>query len=638
MVNLNAYFGERQEGERRMWKAPTDIALDQQLEQFVRETAQNSADEGVDSKTPELVYRFIQLRDGKLDDFLDGIEWDRLKHHLSAVAEDDDEIGVQKMLDRVDDGEGVLPLLLVEDRHTSGLTGDEFSEGTRYSSLVQDFGHSTKEEDQGGVHGVGASVLWGFSGFKTAFFHTTPVKWDDDDIPRLVGRIDLPYHKCRGQEWHGDGWVGASGPSGRRSVSIKGKDAEDTAADTLHFDEERSRAKVTGTTAVVVGFREPNRSRRSPSGVIDRIGTLAARYYWPLLLESGLDVSVQSPGDGTPDSIDPRSIEELTPFIEAYDERNTADASLDDAPAIAAVDVPFEVPPPADGGSPTEGNVTLVVRTSDGKHTKHKNHVALFRGARHVVKYRKYGHVARAVGQEFHGLLLAGRARHPSDADDDDIPDSDKVIEDFLRSAEPRAHNTWEAEISKLQNNYPDGHGAIEGLIKDDIPQQLTELLTEAGPDGEDMLESVGSQFPYFSGGPSRGRDRGGGGGGSRTVRRSNTEATHVGGRYQVKGELELVETPTEAWTFGVSKIEIVDGSHRPIVEVDVDTLDGIAVGTSTSLGTSSTDPTTVTVPAGEDEIQFELTSTSTTDIAEVGEGQVRLNYAIEIGGGGGSS
>jgi len=634
MVNLNTYFGERKEGERRMWTAPTDIALDQQLEQFVRETAQNSADEGKDDETPELVYRFMQLQDSELDDFLDAVEWGRLKDHLSAVAEDDDEIGVQKMLDRVDDGDGVLPLLLVEDRHTSGLTGDEFSEETRYSSLVQDFGHSTKEEDQGGVHGVGASVLWGFSGFKTAFFHTTPVGWDDD-IPRLVGRIDLPYHECNGQEWHGDGWIGAAGPPNRRAISINGKVAEDTAANPLHLDKERSRGDETGTTAVVVGFREPNRSRRSPSALVDRIGTLTARYYWPLLLESGLDVSVQAPSDETPEQIQPRNVDELAPFIEAYDERNVADDSLDDAPDIAAVDIPFEVPPEKDSDLSTDGEVTLVVRTHDGDHSKHKNHVGLFRGARHVVKYRKYGHVARAVGQEFHGLLLAGRARHPPDAEDDDIPDSDKVIEDFFRSAEPRAHDTWEAEISKLQNNYPDGHTAIEALLKDDVPQRLTELLTEAGGDEDDMLESVGGQFPYFSGGPSRGRDRNGGGGGSRTVRRVQTELSHVGEQYRAKGHLELAETPTEAWTFGVTKIEVVDGSHSPIAEVDVDTLDGTSVDQSTPLKTASTNPATVTVPAGEDEITFELTSGSTANINEVGEGQARLNYTVEIGGGG---
>lgn len=204
MIDLQTYFQKRQEGERRLWTTPTDVALNQQLEQFVRETAQNSADESKDGKTPELIYRFSQLEGSELDDFLDAVNWDDcLQGHLEAVAEDDDEIGVQKMVNRVD--RGTLPLLMVEDRYTTGLIGDEFSEGTHYSSLVQDFGRSTKDEDQGGVHGVGASVLWGFSGFKTALFLTTPTGWSDDETPRFVGRIDLPFHEYDGQEWHGDG-------------------------------------------------------------------------------------------------------------------------------------------------------------------------------------------------------------------------------------------------------------------------------------------------------------------------------------------------------------------------------------------------------------------------------------------------
>jgi hypothetical protein len=164
----------------------------------------------------------------------------------------------------------------------------------------------------------------------------------------------------------------------------------------------------------------------------------------------------------------------------------------------------------------------------------------------------------------------------------------------------------------------------------------LTELLTKAGADEEDMLENVGSQFPYFSGGPSRSRDRKGGG--SRTVQRAQTELSHVGGRYQAKGQLELAETPTKEWTFSVTNIEVVDGSHSPIAEVDIDALDGMSGGTSTALTTVSKNPPTVTVPAGEDRIEFELTSASTTSIDEVGEGQARLNYSIEISDGGGSS
>ena len=632
MVDLETYFEEYGSGERRMYKAPTDVALDRRLEQFVRETAQNSADEAAGDESPELLYRFTKLEGDNLDDFLDSINWESsFRGHLEAVAEDDDEIGVQKMIDRVDNG--TLPVLMVEDYQTSGLTGDEFSEKTRYSTLVQDFGQSTKEADQGGVHGVGASVLWGFSGFKTAIFLTNPVNWSSNNVPRLVGRIDLPYHEHDGKEWHGGGWIGQQGPSGRRAISVKGDAAAESAAADLHIDEEGTRADETGTAIAVVGFREPSVGYRSPAKVIERISELTSRYYWPLLLEEGLDVEVQSPEDASPEEVDPNAHEEINPFIEAYDGWEEADDTLEDAPDIASVEIPVEVPPREGEGDSTEGSVTLVVRThNNGDDDIHRNHLAMFRGARHVIKYRQYGHIARSVGEEFHGLLLAGKAKYEYQPDDDEISDADQAIEDFFRVAEPKAHDSWEEESSKLQNNFPGGHEEIERLFQDAIPTALRELLTEAGSDDEEMLEDVGRQFPYFSGGPSDGPNRGGGGGGSRTIEGVHPQLSHIGGRYLGEGTLKLTEAPTEEWILGIG-IEVVDASHQPIEEVPVDDLEGTIAGSTTPLDPVSSGEPRVRVPAGVEAVEFELTSILTDNIDAVGEGQARLNFTIEVGG-----
>lgn len=632
MVDLETYFEEYGSGERRMYKAPTDVALDRRLEQFVRETAQNSADEGVGDDAPELCYRYERLEGNDLDDFLEAIDWeDTFRGHLEAVAEDDDEIGVQKMIDRVDDGE--LPLLLVEDSKTSGLTGDEFSEKTRYSTLVQDFGQSTKEADQGGVHGVGASVLWGFSGFKTAMFLTRPVEWDQIDVPRLVGRVDLPYHEYDGREWHGGGWVGRPDSSGRRAVSICGGGAKDLAADHFHIDEDQSRSDETGTTIAVVGFREPSVGRRSPGKVVDRISDLASRFYWPLLLESGLEVQVQSPSDSSPSEVDPRDRSDIAPFVEAYDEWKDAGDTLEAAPDIATVDIPIEIPAKGGEGDTTEAEVTLVVRTHDDSDDDiHRNHLALFRGARHVVKYRQYGHIARSVGQAFHGLLLAGKARYEFGVADGDVSDADRAVEDFFRVAEPKAHDTWEVETGKLQNNYPGGSDEIETLFGDTIPTALRQLLTEAGIGDEEMLENVGRQFPYFSGGPSGGPESEGGGGGSRTINNVRPEVNHVDGRYRGEGTLTLTDAPSEDWTLSVG-IEVVDASHRPIEPVNVDDIGGRIPNSGTSLEKTERGVPELKVPAGEGTVEFELTSVPTDEIDAVGEGQARLTFTIEVGG-----
>lgn len=612
-----------------MGKAVTDVALDRKLEQFVRETAQNSADAALDGETPHLIYRYVQLEGDELEDFFEAIDWETLRPHLEAVAEEDDEIGVQSMLDRVD--RGTLPLLVVEDRNAEGLEGDEFSKETNYASLLQDFGSSTKDEDEGGVHGVGASVLWGFSAFKTSLFFTNPAEWSQEKSPRLVGRIDLPYHECRDrdgneEEWQGDGWLGAEDDQDRRAVSITGEDATKIATEQLHVESADERSESPGTTSVVVGFREPNRSRRSPSKVVERIGELAAKYYWPLIVEGGLKVSVEGPKDDAPREVHPTDVDWLTPFVKAYDQYETADDELNEAPDIAATEIPVTIPHGEDETS-IDGEVTLAARTEGGDYDRFKNQVAMFRGARHIVKYRQYGYTARTAGQEFHGLLLAGRARYPSDSEVDDVAESDAVVEDFFRKAEPEAHDTWEQEVSKLENNYPGGHEEITTLIEDRIPSALEEMLVDAGTDETESMQSVSGQFPYFSGGPSRGSTRRSSpSGGNSMVENVSRKLTHPGDRYECTGSIELAGQPVDPWEFEI-EIGVVDAGGNQFDTVALDTVSARAVDGS---GDANDSDERVIVDEGVTSVEYELSSVSTADITSIGDGKARLSFEID--------
>ncbi len=611
-----------------MGKAITDVALDQKLEQFVRETAQNSADAALDGETPHLIYRYMQLEGDELEDFFDAIDWESLRPHLEAVAEEDDEIGVQSMLDRVD--RGTLPILVVEDRNAEGLEGAEFSKETNYASLLQDFGSSTKDEDEGGVHGVGASVLWGFSGFKTSLFFTNPAEWDEDESPRLVGRIDLPYHECPDrdgdlQEWQGDGWIGAEDDQNRRAVSITGEEATRIATDQLHIKAADERSDSYGTTSAVIGFREPSRSRRSPAKVVERIGELAARYYWPLIVENGLKVSVEGPKDDEPQEVRPEDVDWLTPFIEAYNEHESVDAELDEAPDIAATDVPISIPHKEDE-SPTDGEVRLAIRSTGGDYDKFKNHVAMFRGARHVVKYRQYGYTARTAGQEFHGVLLAGGARYASE-NQADVTESDAIVEDFFRKAEPEAHNTWEDEVSKLENNYPGGHEEITSLIEDRIPGTLEDMLIDAGSDETEAMESVGGQFPYFSGGPSRGpTDRTTPSGGSSVVEQVSRNLTHNGDRYDCSGTIELAGQPAEPWEFEI-EIGVVDAGGNQFDTIDLESVSAQAVEGAGEIDDSDQ---RIIVDEAISSVEYDLSSVSTEDNTSVSDGKARLSFEID--------
>lgn len=620
-MGLTAYFRERNEGERRMQKAVTDVALDKKLEQFVRETAQNSADAALDGETPELIYRYEKI-ENNLDEFLDAIDWPQLKPHLEAVAEDDDEIGVQRMLDRVE--RGTLPVLIVEDRNTAGLTGDEFSQDTRYSALIQDFGESTKEGDEGGIHGVGASVLWGFSGFKTALFLTNPVGWDNE-APRLVGRVDLPYHEEGGEEYQGDGWLGVSTSSDRRIESVWGDDAEMIATDELGLPAADERLKSTGTTAVVVGFREPSRSRRSPAKVIDRIEELVAKYYWPLIVEDGLSVSVQPPGE-EPREVDPYDIDWLTPYIDSYERRLEADAELDEPPDVATDTISIEMPHDEKGEDVTEGKVSVVVRVPDRDHGKHTNKVAMFRGARHVVRYRQYGHTARAAGQQFHGLLVAGRARYPADVAEDAVDDSDATVEKFFRLAEPEAHNSWEEEVSKLENAFPGGHDEIKELLQDKVDNAIGTLLTDVGSSETQSLRSAGSKFPYFTGGRSTSPSTSTPSPSGDSVVESVTKRLgHDGGRIEFTGTIELAGPPEESWTIEADKIDLVDMGGRKLDTVSVE-----SVSAETPDGTTFSGDQEVTVPETTESVEYSIRSESTTNVPSSQRGMSRLKISID--------
>ena len=169
-------------------------------------------------------------------------------------------------------------------------------------------------------------------------------------------------------------------------------------------------------------------------------------------------------------------------------------------------------------------------------------------------------------------------------------------------------------------------------MFKEKIPNVLTERLTDAGSDEDEMLENVGRQFPYFSGGPSRGSKVDGGGGGSRTIKRAPTELSHIKGKYTGKGTLELSDPPEEEWNFNIG-IKVVDSNHRPIETVPVADIEGTLDDRSTNLTRNTSGEPSLKVPAGEDTIRFEVTSESTDDIDAVGEGQARLTYRINLGG-----
>ncbi|MFC7233541.1 hypothetical protein ACFQMM_23185 [Saliphagus sp. GCM10025308] len=277
----------------------------------------------------------------------------------------------------------------------------------------------------------------------------------------------------------------------------------------------------------------------------------------------------------------------------------------------------------------------LVVRLADDDTdlSKHRNKVAMFRGARHVVKYRNYGSVSRTTGKDFHALLLAGGAKHEVGLEADDLPDAaDRAIESFFRDAEPEAHDTWEKPTQKLANAYEDDNPSqrIVSFLKTDVKRTLQQILGAAKTDDDERVGTLGSEFPFFEdehGSTREGGGGGGGGGGSLPFDVVWVDSW-FDGAHQYEGELELDTAPSGPWSVTVS-IDEVDGSNKTIDQIDV------ADGSSPQQEGRSVDDGEITFEFDQDttSARFELSSDSVGD--EILAGRTRLDFQYDLTGGG---
>src|SRR5205085_2402474 len=141
-------------------------------------------------------FRFVELSGEKLDTFLQAVAWRSLEPHLRAAASTRGGRNLKPFLEDFD-RRRKLVVLVVEDRHTVGLTGDELDGDSHFRALCKDtlFSHK-KSEGAGGSYGLGKSVLWTFSGLSLVLFNSNlSSEAKGQTSPRLFGRVELPTHE-----------------------------------------------------------------------------------------------------------------------------------------------------------------------------------------------------------------------------------------------------------------------------------------------------------------------------------------------------------------------------------------------------------------------------------------------------------
>lgn len=421
------------------------------LSSLARESAQNSNDARVEGPRADLVYSFVVLKGDALQDFKSAIRWDsELKPHLSAMA-----IAatgavsagqLQSGLAALESAES-LTLLRIADYGARGLTGPEWAEGdpTAYGNFVKlcrlDL-YSGKDRASGGSFGLGKAVYWRFSRLQTVLFNSTIApadavggRWRN----RLIGVNQGVVHQMGSASFQGRGFFGVPEPGGDIASAWDRRDV----IDALRLTREDDRP---GTSALIVGFYDPDEPDKGLGEIGETrqfaksLGSAIEEEFWPLLTRERLRVRVEViDGDDIiyEHRVDPGAqYTELTNALRKFDEGNI-DESLHELGDVVVRDVPIQVSrrTDADEQHPAFEHVAkLVVTLSDDQPDSLENKVCLFRKPEMVVQT-----IDKAFeGRTYHAFLLAGGAIRP------DNPSLDETrADDFLRFAEPPAHDQW---------------------------------------------------------------------------------------------------------------------------------------------------------------------------------------------------
>ncbi|MFW6052149.1 MAG: hypothetical protein ACODAU_13305 [Myxococcota bacterium] len=506
---------------------PSEHAFKHDLETFVREVVQNANDQAVSYAFVR--FTLIELEGEALARFQEAAAWPTLESHLRGAARARGGM-LGEFLERLDAGRRML-LLRVEDRGTRGLTGDENEDQSHFRALCKDtlYSHKTSESAAGGSYGLGKSVLWSFSGLSTVLFNSILLEEPPRRrSPRLIGRTELPSHAIGGRG--GERWFTGSGWLGRRvAVDGRGERAESVwdeeaarLAERLYLERPDGRE---GTSILIVGFRDPTSEGDDDARTVEgAIRTAVVKYFWPAMVLEQRRLRVEVGADGA--RIAPEADPAVRPFLDAWEGRHGERDVLEQPGDVATRRIPIDVPDLRDGTAQGRGYVDLIVRLASPSEVGGRplvGHVAMFRGPGMVVRYWDRASLA-AEARPFHAVLACGTARRPGEA-----TEADRMVERFLRAAEPPGHDDWFATPA-LKQQYRRGYAKALERLKSRINEELRKLVVAGPTQGTKGPERLQRRFPIGA--------RGGRGSEPSAFHFSRLDARFDGERWRFEGEM----------------------------------------------------------------------------------------------------
>jgi hypothetical protein len=355
---------------------------------------------------------------------------------------------------------------------------------------------TSRARGAGGSYGLGKSVYWAFSELSTVIFHSC-LHEAGAGRHRVIGRVELPSHVAENKPCMGPGWFGQRErvDGGERAVSLWGAQALDL-AQRLHMNRP---PKISGTTILVVGFRDPTSEEQEElPEIFKRIRESAARFFWPAMsFPRPLRILVD--GKPVPES------DEAAAFVAAWQQRAQAGSRLEKPGDVARRQLPLRVPRRRkDKENPELAHCELIVRlaepTTQTSGVQFDNTLAAFRGPGMIVKYFPIDPAGTLP--RFHAILACGEGRDP-----EAIMPSDRHAEAFLRTCEPPGHDAWES-TPRLRDDYVKGGGVSVAQLLEEARKAIRELLLAPTSDAQRGPELLQRRYPLGSVGPTPHRSR----------------------------------------------------------------------------------------------------------------------------------
>lgn len=452
-VNDMRWQWRRQDGDYANYGNANQWTVGGGLGSLAREATQNANDARLPGDEPaDLVFSFIRLTGADRLDFEEAMGWRTLADHIGAMGSAADGSAtagqLRKGLERVS-ARGDIVLMRVADYGCRGLTGQESASGTsgsfgNFAKLCRMDLFSGKDEASGGSFGLGKAVYWRFSTLQTVLFHSTVLPGEGvrgHHVGRLFGVQQGVVHDVGGEYFQGRGYFG--NPPSDSSQLVESTWGMTDLARRLRLERNDRRP---GTSALIVGFADPDDDATATTTMTDLkkqaglLGQGVAENFWPLIARDRLRVRIEiRDGDEVVQSsvVDPgETYTELTQALRRYDDGDTA-ADLLEPGDVVVRDVPISVSRRTDAGaahSAFQHTAKLVVTLSDSSEASLENRVCLLRRSEMVVETIP----AAYEGHRYYAFLLAGAAvsrDHPTV--------EDAHADDFLRFAEPPAHDQW---------------------------------------------------------------------------------------------------------------------------------------------------------------------------------------------------